>query len=138
MRAGTSTPTSFGRRNDHINERLREGRAHIDAFYFCPHHPEGKVAPYATACECRKPKPGMVNAAAADLGIDLAKSVVIGDRWLDVELGRAAGCRTVLVRTGYGQTEEQTRPTNGPAADYVADNLMEAASWYIRHLRQKP
>ena len=122
--------------HEFINGRLREGGAWIDAFYFCPHHPDGRVAEFMRTCDCRKPQPGMIRQAARDLEIDLAASVVVGDRWLDIELARAAGTKAVLVRTGYGHDEER-RPEETVTADYVADNLMDASSWILRGLRDR-
>jgi len=116
-----------------IDRRMSEGGARIDAYYYCPHHPDGVVEPLRQTCECRKPKPGMIRQAARDLGIDVPGSFVVGDRWLDVEMGRAAGATTVLVRTGYGLEEEAHQ--QGGAADMVADNLMDAAAWILRRLR---
>jgi D-glycero-D-manno-heptose 1,7-bisphosphate phosphatase len=113
-----------------IDKKVREGGARIDAYYYCPHHPDATVAAYRAACECRKPKPGMIHRAARELGIDLGRSVVVGDRWLDVRRGRAAGGATVVVRTGYG-LEEEGQP-DGTVADAVADNLMGASAWIIR------
>jgi histidinol phosphatase-like enzyme len=72
--------------------------------------------------------------AARDLGIDVSASVVVGDRWLDVEFGRALGTRTVLVRTGYAR-DDDVRPDGSVSADQVVDNLMEAASWVLRWRR---
>jgi len=115
----------------HIAALLDAGGARIDAYYYCPHHPEGKVERYAIRCDCRKPARGLVDRAAAELGIDPARSFVVGDRWLDVELARAVGARGVLVRTGYGLTEE-TRPPRGVAADAIVDNLVAAAGWILR------
>ena len=66
--------------------------AHIDGFYYCPHHPEAKVEEYRKDCDCRKPKPGLILKAAADHDIDLAHSVMIGDKERDAECGRRAGC----------------------------------------------
>jgi D-glycero-D-manno-heptose 1,7-bisphosphate phosphatase len=82
--------------------QLAGAGAHVDAFYYCPHHPEGTAGAYRVRCECRKPEPGMLRAAAADLGLDPARSWMVGDRESDLAAGAAAGCRTVLVRTGYG------------------------------------
>ena len=117
----------------HIAELLGAGGATIDAYYYCPHHPDGKVAEFARACECRKPGRGLVDRAARELGIDPERSFTVGDRWLDVALARAVGARGVLVRTGYGVTEE-ARPPQGLAADAVVDNLVGAASWILRNL----
>jgi D-glycero-D-manno-heptose 1,7-bisphosphate phosphatase len=118
----------------HIASLLAEGGARIDAYYHCPHHPDGKVAAYAGPCECRKPGRGLVDRAVAEFGIDPARSFVIGDRWVDIELARAVGARSVLVRTGYGRTEE-ARPRPDLAADTILDNLIAAAGWILRHVQ---
>lgn len=82
--------------------------AHIDAIYFCPHHPdkgfEGERVEYKISCDCRKPKPGMLLKAAEDFNIDLSRSWMVGDGKNDVEAGKNAGCKTVLIGTeDYGQ-----------------------------------
>jgi D-glycero-D-manno-heptose 1,7-bisphosphate phosphatase len=118
----------------HIERLLAEADAHIDAYYYCPHHPDGKVAEYARVCDCRKPGRGLVDRAVRELGIDPGRSFAVGDRWLDVALAREVGAAGVLVRTGYGLTEEQ-RPLAGLAADAVVDNLAAAASWILQHRR---
>jgi D-glycero-D-manno-heptose 1,7-bisphosphate phosphatase len=112
---------------------LAEGGARIDAYYYCPHHPDGKVREYAQKCDCRKPGRGLVDRAVEELGIDPARSFVVGDRWLDVALGRAVGAQSVLVRTGYGASEEHKRPAD-LAADAVVDNLIAASSWILGRL----
>lgn len=118
----------------YIEDRMAAGGARIDAFYYCPHHPEGTIAALRTTCDCRKPRPGLLTRAAADLNLDLARSFTIGDRRQDVEAGRAAGTGTVLVRTGYGATEEQAQgPGNGPQV--IADNLAGAAAWILQNRR---
>lgn len=86
----------------HLAMLLAEQGARVDAFYFCPHHPTEGAGAYRVACDCRKPRPGMLLAAARDLDIDLSRSWMIGDKPCDAEAGRAAGCRSVLVRTGHG------------------------------------
>ena len=106
----------------------------MDAYYYCPHHPGGTVGPYARACDCRKPAPGLIERAAADLGLDAARSFVVGDKWIDVRLARAVGARAILVRTGSGAAEEMRAPA-GVAADAVVDNLAAAASWILGALR---
>jgi D-glycero-D-manno-heptose 1,7-bisphosphate phosphatase len=117
----------------YIADLLEAGGAHIDAYYYCPHHPDGKVRQYAQACDCRKPGRGLVDRAVQEFGIDPAASFVVGDRWLDVALARAVGGRGVLVRTGYGATEE-SRPPEGLRADAIADNLIGAVSWILRNV----
>ena len=113
-------------------EMLSAGGARIDAYYYCPHHPDGKVPTYARACDCRKPKRGLVDRAAQELGIDPAHSFVVGDRWLDVGLARTVGGRGILVRTGYGAREE-AHPAENLSADAIVDNFAGAASWILRH-----
>jgi len=128
-------PESFvAEAHAHLSERLQAGGAAVDGFYYCPHHPDGTVEPYRRSCDCRKPGDAMLRRAAAELDLDLARSTVVGDRWHDIEAGSRAGARTVLVRTGYGRTEEQ-RPKPGVAADAVTDNLIEAVSWILREAR---
>jgi D-glycero-D-manno-heptose 1,7-bisphosphate phosphatase len=85
-----------------LSELLRGFGAKVDAYRFCPHHPEALNPEYRLACDCRKPRPGMLLSAARELGVELESSWMIGDRTTDLEAGVAAGCRTVLVRTGYG------------------------------------
>jgi D-glycero-D-manno-heptose 1,7-bisphosphate phosphatase len=90
----------------------------IDATYFCPHLPEND-------CKCRKPSPEMIFQAARDHGIDLARSFFIGDKKSDLQCGRAAGVKTILVRTGYG------KKTDHALADFVARDLNHAADMIL-------
>jgi D-glycero-D-manno-heptose 1,7-bisphosphate phosphatase len=87
-------------------------------------------------CGCRKPEPGMLHQAAADLGIDLTRSWAIGDRWTDVQLAATAGLRGgILLRTGHGVSAER-RPVPGCTASRVANDLLDAVSWILRQDRQ--
>lgn len=86
--------------HDHLRAELAERGVRIDAIYHCPHHPEGVVAELARSCDCRKPQPGMLLRAAADLQLDLGRSWFVGDILDDIEAGQRAGCRTVLVDLG--------------------------------------
>jgi D-glycero-D-manno-heptose 1,7-bisphosphate phosphatase len=113
-----------------IDARLAEGGVRVDAYYYCPHHPDGKLPEYARDCDCRKPRPGLIERAARELNLDPARSFVVGDKWGDVGLARAVGARALLVRTGTGAIAEQ-RPRPGVAADVVVDNLAAAASWIL-------
>ena len=83
-----------------------------------------------TACECRKPGPGMLRQAAADLDLDLGRSFGVGDRWHDVGAARAVGARGLLLRTGLGRGEE-ARPEPGTTADAIVDTLADAAAWIL-------
>jgi D-glycero-D-manno-heptose 1,7-bisphosphate phosphatase len=123
---------------DQVHRRMADllaaGGAHIDAYYYCPHHPDGRVAEYARPCDCRKPGSGLVDRAVAELGIVPGQSFAVGDRWADIGLARAVGARSVLVRTGYGALEEHRAPP-GLSADAVVNNLVEAASWILVNLK---
>jgi len=118
----------------HIARLLSSAGARIDAYYHCPHHPDGRVLEYAIRCECRKPGTALVDRAVRELGVDPGRSFAVGDRWVDIGLARAMGGRGVLVRTGYGAGEEG-RPPAGLAADAVVDNLAGAASWILLNRR---
>lgn len=74
----------------------------VDAVYYCPHHPQGKIGKYRMECQCRKPKIGMFEKACRDFAIDMGKSFMVGDRAGDVMAGQNAGLQTVLVESGYG------------------------------------
>lgn len=115
----------------HIEDRLNAGGAEVTGFYYCPHHPEAVVEALRHTCDCRKPLPGLIRRAAAALDLDLTRSYTVGDRWQDVEAGRAAGTRTVMVRTGYG-TADEAATRAGLDADAVTDNLAAAAAWILR------
>jgi D-glycero-D-manno-heptose 1,7-bisphosphate phosphatase len=119
-----------------LDARLAAGGARIDAYYYCPHHPDGCIAEYARACDCRKPGPGMIGQAARDLDLDPRRSFMVGDKWIDVAAGRAAGARAILVRTGVG-AEEERRPHDGVTADAVVDNLAAATGWILRSLKSE-
>ena len=123
-------PESFvGDAHRHIDERLHAGGARVDGYYYCPHHPQGTVEALRRDCDCRKPRPGQLLQAAADLDLDLARSFMVGDRWKDIEAGQAVGARTVLVRTGYGRDAEESKRDGGTV---VVDNLIQAVTWILR------
>lgn len=110
-----------------IDASMRAGGARIDAFYYCPHHPDGVVDGFDVACTCRKPSPGLWQRAAQDLDLDLSRSFTVGDRWLDVEAGQAAGTTTVLVRTGHGASE----PSQDALSTQVVTDLAAAAAYIL-------
>ncbi|RUL85625.1 D-glycero-alpha-D-manno-heptose-1,7-bisphosphate 7-phosphatase [Tautonia sociabilis] len=111
-----------------VERRLRETLdaegVNLASFRYCPHHPDGSVSAYAVSCECRKPAPGMLVAAARALGIDLGRSWMVGDLLDDVEAGHRAGCRSVLIANG-NEAEWRRGPLRDP--DLVAPDLSEAA-----------
>ncbi len=120
----------------HLRERCAAGRARIDAFYYCAHHPDAPLAQYRRRCDCRKPAPGMARQAAADLDLDLARSFVVGDRWGDVAVASAVGATGLLVKTGYGASEAARPRDDAPVAAVIA-NLAEAVGWILRRIARR-
>ncbi|MGE5264467.1 MAG: D-glycero-alpha-D-manno-heptose-1,7-bisphosphate 7-phosphatase [Acidobacteriota bacterium] len=106
---------------DAINARLRE-RLPLDQVLVCYHDD-------ADDCECRKPRPGLVLRAAAEHGIDLSRSYMVGDRWRDIEAGHRAGCRTILVDYAYSEPVD-------PPPDHRVNSLSQAADWILSRSRQ--
>ncbi len=114
-----------------LSARLARGGAAIDAYYYCPHAPDAALERYRQSCRCRKPGPGLIEQACREMGLDPARSVMVGDRWIDVACGRAAGTRALLVRSGHGAGEAARAP-EGLTADAILDNVMEAVGWILR------
>ena len=102
---------------------IRRAGGRVQAVYYCPHRPE-------ESCRCRKPKIGMLKAASRRFSIDLARSFVIGDHETDVRMGRAAGCRTVLVLSG--RCDRAAAKRFSVSADRIAGNLGEAVRWILQ------
>ena len=127
---GYFTEALVGEVHRELERRFAAGGARIDAYYHCPHHPDGTVSGYAQRCGCRKPERGLVERAARDLNLDPTRSFVVGDKWLDIGLARACGARGVLVRTGSGAVEE-SKPRGDLDAEAVVDNLAAAVSWIL-------
>jgi D-glycero-D-manno-heptose 1,7-bisphosphate phosphatase len=115
------------------HELLREG-AHVDRFYFCPHHPTEGLPPYRRECTCRKPLPGMLQQGAQDFGIDLTRSFVIGDRIVDIQAGAAVGATTFLVQTGYGTSSRVECARERVVPDHVVPSLVEAIAVIVQRI----
>jgi D-glycero-D-manno-heptose 1,7-bisphosphate phosphatase len=128
---GVLTEEFLSEAHAHLSRVLDSAGAKVEGYYYCPHSPHASVERYRVECECRKPKPGMILAAARDHGIDIPRSFVVGDRWRDIEMGLAAGTRAVLVQTGYGKTEASRRPAHLADVPVVA-NLIEATSLILK------
>lgn len=109
--------------NERINELLLKDGAGIDKFYYCPHHPD--FSPDAE-CNCRKPLTGMIEQAAREFDIDLSRSFMIGDSKSDIECGKNAGLRTILVKTGNGIEHFDILRLQNILPDYISENLYEA------------
>ncbi len=122
--------------NAELERQLGALGARLDALYVCTHHPTAGQPPYREACECRKPRPGLLLRAAAELGLDLSRSVMVGDKPSDVEAGQAAGASTVLVLTGYGRGEwEYRRQEWTVKPDHVALDLFDAVEWALARIQ---
>ena len=114
--------------HEELNRRLQAKGAHIDAFYFCPHHPNATLEQYRVKCSCRKPEPSMILNAARELGVDLSLSVMIGDTTQDVMAGSRAGVRTILVQTGHGGRDPWQYECS---PDWTVKNLAEATRVWL-------
>jgi D-glycero-D-manno-heptose 1,7-bisphosphate phosphatase len=113
--------------NEKMQQELETAGARLDGAYYCPHHPDVGEPPYRQRCRCRKPLPGLIEQAVSDLSLELEGSVVIGDRYMDVEMGHRLGLRAALVLTGYGRGEYEYQREGWPRPpDWVAENLLEA------------
>lgn len=121
----------LGRIHARLESQLGAGGAFLDGLYYCPHHPDkgfpGEVPELKGHCNCRKPEPGLIDKACRDLGIGRQDSWMVGDTTSDVEAGRRAGLRTVLLRSGHAgaDAKQATRP------DYIAPDLAEAVEWIL-------
>ena len=120
-----------------VMERLFEqtGGPCLDGFYFCPHHPNATLPAYRVACECRKPRPGLLLRAAREHNLNLDVCFMVGDRITDIIAGGKAGCRTVLVQTGKHQAPpiETVEPLDELVQpDHVCADLVAAAVWILR------
>ena len=107
-----------------LEDLLAEIGVLLAGFYYCPHHPEGKIAIYRMDCDCLKPAPGLLFQAALEQGIDLKESWMIGDILNDIEAGQRAGCHTILINNG-NETEWVLNSIRMP--QYCVLNLTEAA-----------
>ena len=107
---GLFSSEDYERFTAHLRAQLQARGVHLDAVFHCPHLPDAAVAAHRQACDCRKPGPGMLLRAARELTLDLAGSVIVGDRLSDVQAGRAAGVgRCVLVRSGQPIDADEAR-----------------------------
>jgi D-glycero-D-manno-heptose 1,7-bisphosphate phosphatase len=115
--------------NRYTQESLAKQGAFIDKIYYCPHHAEGTIEEYKKDCNWRKPNPGMIEEAAREFEIDLENSFAIGDKSIDIEAGRRAGCKAILLASkGHPNKEGEI-----PLPDHIATDLYEAVQW-LMHL----
>ena len=110
-----------------MRAQLAEKGAYIDRVYYCPHHPEGIVAEYSIACDCRKPATNMFKEAIADFNIDVTNSFLVGDKSSDILAGSRIGLRTVLLPgvRAASDIQYEVQP------DFIADDLMGAIAYFL-------
>ena len=126
---GIASPEEVCSLHDLLSSRLKRQEAHIDAFYFCPHHPNATIEVYRRVCECRKPSPGMILRAASDHHLDISGSVMIGDTTQDVFAGIQAGLSTILVETGHGGRDPWQYDCK---PDFTAPDLLGAVHLWLK------
>jgi D-glycero-D-manno-heptose 1,7-bisphosphate phosphatase len=120
--------------HDRLRELLAAQGATLDGLYYCPYHPDGVIPEYRKDSDWRKPRPGMLLAAAREMDLDLAASWMIGDNQRDIDAGRSAGCKTILVRAAA----PETRPAEAGRPDYMAVNMREAINIIKKYRRAVP
>lgn len=133
---GYFTEEILNRINAKMKRELAREGASLDAVYYCPHLPEGRVAEYNTVCDCRKPKPGLILQAAQDFDISLPDSYMIGDSAIDIEAGTKAGCHPVLLgglKCGICRMMEK----RGCQPYFIAANLLEAVTVIKLNMERK-
>ena len=119
---GYLTEQDLAEIHERMEQLLAEAGAHVDGIYYCPHHSRAPASTYSVDCSCRKPSIGMLERARNELGIDLRKSVLVGDATTDILAGQRAGCSTILVQTGFGGQDGKAEAT----PDYVVADLAAA------------
>jgi D-glycero-D-manno-heptose 1,7-bisphosphate phosphatase len=126
---GMFTVTLLERVHEKLIAELAKGGARLDGIYYCPHKLDD-------ACGCRKPRPGLLERAAREHGLDLAKSIVVGDRYLDLEMGFRCGAKGILVLTGYGLGDYELHQGEWPKQpNWVAKDLAEAVDIILSEAR---
>lgn len=132
---GLLSEEELERIHQELKMRLAAGGAPIDGIYYCPHHPTEGVAPYRTACGCRKPNVGLATRAAAELEIDLLRSYVVGDQATDMEFAARLGAKGIFIQDRRPQTEDRRAlAVVRPPSSVVVRDLWEAARWITQHL----
>jgi D-glycero-D-manno-heptose 1,7-bisphosphate phosphatase len=117
-----------------MEKDLAAAGAHLDRIYYCPHHPTEGRPPYNIECTCRKPRTGMLERAARECAIDLARSFIVGDKALDIEAGKRAGMKSILVLTGFGRSSVEECRRTGIDPDFTVPTVVEAVEYIMHHL----
>ncbi|HEM49084.1 MAG TPA: D-glycero-beta-D-manno-heptose 1,7-bisphosphate 7-phosphatase [Caldithrix sp.] len=123
--------------HNNLIAKVEKNQAKIEKIYYCPHHPNEGIKKYKLDCNCRKPKPGMIEMARDEYNIDLGDSYIIGDRYKDVQFGQNMGLHTIMVLTGYGLGEYSYQNKDWPTQpEYICNNLLDAAN-LIKSIQSK-
>ncbi|MFA6012461.1 MAG: HAD family hydrolase [Desulfobacteraceae bacterium] len=117
-----------------VHDLLAKQGAKIDKAYICLHHPKGIMPDLTLDCDCRKPKPGLLFQAAKELGINLKKSIMLGDKESDVQAGKAVGCKTVIYLHNEDELEKVEK-TKSVDADFKANDMGEILEWIKLQLK---
>ena len=128
---GYLSESGLGAIHAELNKRLSGDGAALDAIYYCPHHPTEGVGDYRIACDCRKPKPGMIERAVRELALNPALCYVVGDQLTDMELATGVGASGILI----GRDEAAGGDVAAIQVPVIAD-LSRAAEWIVERLRQ--
>jgi len=129
---GILTEEKLSEIHNALQSELRKDHVSIDAFYYCPHHPDIGQSRYRKKCMCRKPDIGMLKQAQNDFNVDMTKSFFIGDKMIDIQTGNNCNIKSILVLTGYGNDEYKLCIANNVKIDYVANNLYDAVQYVKR------
>jgi D-glycero-D-manno-heptose 1,7-bisphosphate phosphatase len=132
---GIITEQALGQIHEKLKQLLSEQNAYLDRIYYCPYHPDGVIQKYRKDSDWRKPKPGMLLAAAKEMNLDLSDSWMIGNTYQDVAAGKAAGCRTILIKQYLKMPVKKQGDID---ADFEAVNLREAVNIIKRAVMPKP
>jgi histidinol-phosphate phosphatase family protein len=116
---GMVTPKELDFIHNNMVKEIEASGGKVEKIYFCPHHPDD-------GCNCRKPRPGLLLKAIDENDVDPSKSYMVGDRIMDVQVGRSVGCKTVLLKNDRGLKELEKADIK---PDYIADDLLDAAKW---------
>jgi D-glycero-D-manno-heptose 1,7-bisphosphate phosphatase len=132
---GIITEQALAQIHEKLKQLLAEQNSSIDRIYYCPYHPDGVIGKFRKDSDWRKPKPGMLLTAAKEMDIDLADSWMIGNSYRDIMAGKAAGCRTILIKSSL---KVPVKKQDDPNADFDAVNLREAVNIIKRETSPKP
>lgn len=128
---GLFRETDLGPIHEKLESQLARTGARLDSIYYCPHHPTEGIPPYNVDCDCRKPRTGMLRRAERELGIDLRRSYVVGDRLVDVQAGQAVGGKGILVLTGWGARTRGELAAGNVTPDFIAASVQEAVEFIL-------